>query len=180
MARVASPRAMRSTSRQFQSVLETFGQNGWHAEPIEGKDVLQCMFDAYHTRVHVLAQVFTQLNAIVIVGEHRIGISEDRYDMLFELIMRSNKSLTLGSFEFDVDRSTLVFKISNIFDREVFDKDAISTMVHAAVAEVDRLSPYVTILATTAQDLLPDLNIERLLLREDVIPPVPGQEEEEL
>lgn len=171
---------MRSTSRQFQSVLETFGQNGWHAEPIEGKDVLQCMFDAYHTRVHVLAQVFTQLNAIVIVGEHRIGISEDRYDMLFELIMRSNKSLTLGSFEFDVDRSTLVFKISNIFDREVFDKDAISTMVHAAVAEVDRLSPYVTILATTAQDLLPDLNIERLLLREDVIPPVPGQEEEEL
>lgn len=171
---------MRPTSRQFQSVLDVFGQNGWHAEPIEGRDVLQCLFDAYHTRVHILAQVFTQMNALVVVGEHKIEVGEDRHAQLFELLMRSNKSLTLGSFEYDIDRSTLVFKISNIFDREVFDKDAISSMVHAAVAEIDRITPYVTILATTAADLLPDLNIERLLLREDVIPPVPGQEEEEI
>jgi len=168
---------MRPPSRQFESVLNAFGDAGWHAEPIEGKEVLQCMFDAYHTRVHVLAQVFTQMNTLVIVGESRVEMNEDRYDLFFELLMRANKALTIGSFEFDFDRSTLGFKVSNMFDRELFDKDAISSMVHAAVAEIDRLVPYVNILATTAQDLLEDLSIPRLLLRQDVLPPVPGQDD---
>jgi hypothetical protein len=39
--------------------------------------------------------------------------------------------------------------------------------------------PYVAIVRSTAEDLLPDLDIKRLLMREDVIPPVPGDEEEE-
>ena len=169
---------MRPISRQFESVREAFGDQGWHAEQIEDREVLQCMFDAYHTRVHVLAQTFTQLNALVIVGESQIDMPDDRFDMLFELLMRASKALTIGSFEFDFDRSVLVFKVSNLFDRELFDKDAISSMVHAAVAEIDRITPYVNILGTTAQDLLPDLNITRLLLRQDVLPKFEGEEED--
>ena len=137
------------------------------------------MFDAYHTRVHVIAQVFTQMNVLVIVGESQIDMPEDRHDLFFELLMRANKALTIGSFEYDFERGTLVFKVSNIFDLELFDKDAISSMTHAAVAEIDRLTPFVNILATTATDLLDDLSIPRLLLRQDVLPPVPGSEDEE-
>lgn len=52
-------------------------------------------------------------------------------------------------------------------------------MVHCAIAELDRIVPYVALVRSSAVALLPDLDIKRLLMREDVIPPVPGDEEEE-
>ena len=73
----------------------------------------------------------------------------------------------------------LVFRVTNLFERERYDSDIISSMVHCAIAELDRIVPYVAIVRSTAEDLLPDLDIKRLLMREDVIPPVPGDEEEE-
>ena len=69
--------------------------------------------------------------------------------------------------------------MTNLFERERYDSDIISSMVHCAIAELDRIVPYVAIVRSTAEDLLPDLDIRRLLMREDVIPPVPGDEEEE-
>ena len=55
-------------------------------------------------------------------------------------------------------------------------------MVHCAFAELDRITPYAAIVRNTQADLLDDLDLQRLLQREDVIPPVPeyrGEEEEE-
>ena len=52
-------------------------------------------------------------------------------------------------------------------------------MVHCAIAELDRMIPYAAIVRNTAADLLTDLDLQRLLQREDVIPPVPGIDEEE-
>jgi hypothetical protein len=52
-------------------------------------------------------------------------------------------------------------------------------MVHCAIAELDRMVPYAAIVRDTPADLLGDLDLERLLMREDVIPPVPGDAEEE-
>ena len=48
-----------------------------------------------------------------------------------------------------------------------------------AIAELDRIIPYAGIVRNTPADLLPDLDLPRLLMREDVLPPVPGDEEEE-
>jgi hypothetical protein len=96
-----------------------------------------------------------------------------------ELLARANKPLTLGGFEYDIDRGMLVFRVTNLFERERYDSDIISSMVHCAIAELDRIVPYVAIVRSTAEDLLPDLDLKRLLMREDVIPPVPGDEEEE-
>ena len=98
---------------------------------------------------------------------------------VLELLARANKPLTLGGFEYDLDRGMLVFRVTNLFERERYDSDIISSMVHCAIAELDRIVPYVAIVRSTAEDLLPDLDIKRLLMREDVIPPVPGDEEEE-
>ena len=171
---------MRPHSRQILSVEEVFGKNGWHTELVEGRDVLRAGFEAHHTRVDLVAQAFTELNALSVVSESPMFIAELQMPAVLELLMRANKQLTLGSFEYDIDREMIVFRITNLFEREVFDADIVSSMVHCAIAELDRIVPYVSIVRGTAADLIEDLDLERLLQREDVLPPVPGGEEEEI
>jgi hypothetical protein len=170
---------MRPHSRQILSVEETFGQNGWHCELIEGREVLRAGFDAHHTRVDLIAQAYPQLNALTVVSESRMSLDSEHLPVMLELLARANKQLTLGGFEYDLDREFLVFRITNLFEREKYDSDIISSMVHCAIAELDRLTPYVAIVRDTPGDLLEDLDLQRLLMREDIIPPVPGDEEEE-
>jgi hypothetical protein len=170
---------MRPHSRQILTVEETFGSNGWHSELVEGRDVLRAGFEAHHTRVDLIAQAHPQLNALSIVGETPMEVSGDHLPVVLELLARANKQLTLGGFEYDLDRAVLVFRITNLFERERFDSDIVSSMVHCTIAELDRIVPYVAIARNTPADLLDDLDLQRLLLREDVIPPVPGDTEEE-
>jgi hypothetical protein len=170
---------MRPPSIQIQSVLDTFGRQGWQCELVEGRDVLRTGFEAHHTRIHLHAQAFPELNALSVVTETPMEIDEDRLGMLLELLARANKQLTLGSAEYDIDRSQLMFRLTNLFEREKYDPDIVSSMVHCAIAELDRLTPYAAIIRDTPADLLEDLSIERLLMREDLIPPVPGEEEDE-
>ena len=174
--------AMRPHSRQILTVEETFGQNGWHCELIEGRDVLRAGFDAHHTRVDLTAQAHPQLNALSVVTESPLSLDEAHVPLVLELLTRANKQLTLGGFEYDLDRGLLVFRITNLFERERYDADIVASMVHCAIAELDRITPYAAIVAGTAADLLSDLDLLRLLEREDVIPPVPedvGEQEEE-
>ena len=98
--------------------------------------------------------------------------------VVLELLARANKRITLGSLEYDLDRSQLMFRTTNLFERDKFDADIISSMVHAAIAEVDRITPYAAVIQQTPEDLLDDLSVERLLLREDLIPPTPDDEDE--
>lgn len=170
---------MRPHSRQILSVEEAFGTNGWHCELVEGREVLRAGFEAHHTRVDLIAQAYPQLNALTVVSEAPLALSGPHLAAVLELLARANKQLTLGGFELDLDRGMLVFRITNLFERERFDADIISSMVHCAIAELDRITPYAAIVRGTRADLLPDLDLGRLLMREDVIPPVPGDEEEE-
>ena len=170
---------MRPHSRQILSVEETFGQNSWHCELVEGRDVLRAGFDAHHTRVDMIVQAYPQLNALTVVSESKMPLDGEHLPVVLELLARANKQLTLGGFEYDMDREFLVFRITNLFEREKFDSDIISSMVHCAIAELDRLTPYAAIVRDTPGDLLEDLDLQRLLMREDIIPPVPGDEEEE-
>jgi hypothetical protein len=174
-----SIRAMRAHSRQILTVEETFGANGWHCELVEGRDVLRAGFEAHHTRVDLVAQAHPQINALSVVAESPMAFGPDQRVAVLELLAHANKQLTLGGFEYDLDRSMLVFRITNLFERERFDADIISSMVHCAIAEIDRIVPYAAIVRDTPADLLDDLDLRRLLLREDVIPPVPGEAEEE-
>lgn len=170
---------MRPHSRQILTVEECFGGNGWHCELVEGRDVLRAGFDAHHTRVALVAQAYPQLNALSVVTESPLTLDEDHLPAVLELLARANKQLTLGGFEYDLDREYLVFRITNLFERERFDGDIISSMVHCAIAELDRITPYASVVKSTAADLLADLDLGRLLMREDLIPPVPGDDEEE-
>ncbi|MBC7979200.1 MAG: YbjN domain-containing protein [Armatimonadetes bacterium] len=170
---------MRPHSRQILSVEEVFGKNGWHTELVEGREVLRACFEAHHTRVDLVVQAFPELNALSVVSESPMFIAEPQMPALLELLMRANKQLTLGGFEYDMDREMLVFRVTNLFEREKYDGDIVSSMVHCAIAELDRIVPYAGIVRGTPADVIGDLDLERLLQREDLIPPVPGEEEEE-
>ncbi len=170
---------MRPPSPQILSVEQAFGRQGWHCDLMEGRDVLRAGFEAHHTRINLIAQAYPQLNALSIVSETPLSLGEEHLPVVLELLARANKPLTLGAFEFDLDRQFLVFRVTNLFERERFDADIVTSMVHCAIAEMDRITPYVALVRDTPEDLLDDLDLVRLLQREDVIPPVPGQEEEE-
>jgi len=168
---------MRPPSIQLNSVADAFNEHGWQHEIIEGQEVITTAFEAHHTRVQLFAQVFTQLNSLTIVGETSFETDEIRQPLLLELLHRANKQMNLGGLEYDLDRQRVVFRITNIFEREKYDKDIVSTMVHCSIAEVDRIIPFCSIVQQTAEDLLDDLSLERLLLRQDLLPPVPGDDE---
>jgi hypothetical protein len=168
---------MRPTSIQIQSVMDAFGKQGWQFEQLEGKDVIRTVFEAYHTSVHLHAQAFIQINALSIVGEAPMSVEAEHEPLILELLARANKKLTLGSLEYDLDREQLMFRITNLFERDKFDADIISSMVHAAIAEVDRITPYAAVIQQTPESLLDDLSVERLLLRDDLIPPVPEDDD---
>lgn len=171
---------MRMHSRQILSVEEVFGENGWHGELVEGRDVLRAGFEAHHARVDLIVQAFPELNALSVLGEVPRSSSPEHTPYLLELLNRANKPLTLGGFEYDLQRSILVFRVTNLFEREKYDKDIVASMVHCAIAETDRITPYAAMVCTTAADLLLDLDLQKLLEREDVLPPLPdGGEEEE-
>jgi hypothetical protein len=171
---------MRPHSRQILSVEEAFGRNGWHCDLMDGRDVLRAGFKAHHTRLDLIAQAYPQLNALSIVTELPVALDEERLPIVLELLARANKPLTLGGFEYDLDREMLVFRITNLFERERFDPDIISSMVHCAIAELDRITPYVATVRATPAGRLDDLDLQDLLEREDLLPPLPdGGEEEE-
>ena len=168
---------MRPPSRQILSVEEAFGQQGWHCEAVEGKDVLRAVFTAHHTRIEIV-QAYPPMNALAVMGEMPLPLDEEHQPYLLELLARANKTLNLGGFEYDLDRQRLVFRITNLFDKERYDADIVSSMVHCTVAEMDRIAPYATTVIRTPEDLLDDLDLKRLLQREDFIPPVPGDEDD--
>lgn len=169
---------MKPPSLQIISVQTAFGQNGWHCDLVEGRDVVRASFSAHHTRIQIHAQSYTPINALAVVGETPMRITKHHLAPMLELLSRANHQLNLGAFEFDIDRHMLAFRITNIFERERYDADIITSMVHCAIAELDRITPYAAIIQRTAESSLARLDVRRLLEREDLIPPVPGDDDD--
>jgi len=166
---------MRPPSIQIQSVEHAFGSRGWHCELLAGRNVVRAVFEAHHTRVDLHAQAFPELNALAVVAEAPLEPDDERRPILLELLARANKQLTLGGFEFDLDRQWLVFRITNLFEREKFDPDIIASMVHCAVAELDRLVPAATLIARCPDEDLDDLDPAALLERDELWPQLPDE-----
>ena len=170
---------MRPPSQQLLSVEEAFGRNGWHCELVEGREVIRAGFEAHHTRIDMVAQAYPPLNALSVVAESPLRLDPEHLPLVLELLARANKQLTLGGFEYDLDRERLVFRVTNLFEREKYDGDIISSMVHCAIAELDRITPYAAIVRDTPAEDLDELDLVELLQREDLLPAVPGNDEEE-
>ena len=116
------------------------------------------------------------LNAVSIVGTLGHKVPDSRSGLTGELLMRTNKELTIGNFELDHDTGTVLFRTTNIFPVEKVDGNIIASLVHTTLAEVDRLTPFLTLLLRMDQRELAGLNLKTFLMREDLLPPVPDEE----
>jgi hypothetical protein len=139
---------------------------------VDGREVVEAVFEAHHTRVRVHAQVFADIRAVSVVGYATADVPAARVGLVAEALMRLNQQLTLGNFEMDVDGGRVFFRMTNLFSSEAGDATILASMVHAAVAEIDRLTPFLTLLLRMDTAELSRLNLRLFLQREDLLPPV--------
>jgi hypothetical protein len=165
-----------SDSPLFTAVQQTFRRMGWQSRRVDSREILEADFEAYHTRIRIHAQVFAPLNAVSIVGTMAHHIPDSRSGLVGEMLMRTNKELTIGNFELDHDSGTVLFRATNIFPPEHADGNIVASLVHSTLAEIDRLTPFLTLLLRMDPAELARLNLKMFLLREDLLPPVPEEE----
>ncbi|HWB02928.1 MAG TPA: YbjN domain-containing protein [Verrucomicrobiales bacterium] len=172
---VTTPRPA-ADSALFSAVRETFSRMGWGFRRVENREVLEADFEVYHTRTRIHAQVFAPLHAVSIVGTLGHKVPDSRSGVVSEMLMRTNKELTIGNFELDHDSGTVIFRATNIFSPDRVDGNIIASLVHSTLAEVDRLTPFLTLVLRMNADELGALNLKTFLMREDLLPPVPDED----
>lgn len=157
-------------------VSQTFEANGWAFATVEGADVIEAGFEAHHGRVRLHVQAFPPLNAVSVVSQSTVRAENpDHRVKIAELLMRVNHELTVGAFELDWDTGETIFRATNLFTRGKFDSAILTGLVESAIVEMDRLTPVLNIINQTDRAQLPALDLQQLLAREDLIPPV-GEE----
>ena len=161
-------------SALFTAVAQTFQHMGWESRRVENREIIEADFEVYHTRTRIHVQVFAQLQAISVVGTLGHRVPDSRSGLVGEALMRTNKDLTIGNFELDFDTGTVLFRASNIFPPGGAEPRIIASLVHTTLAEVDRFTPFLTLLLRMSTGELASLNLKMFLMREDLLPPVPG------
>ena len=162
-----------SPSPLFAVVEETFARMKWAGHRVPGREVQEADFDAYHTRLRVHVQAFAEVNAICVGTTLGHRIPDSRTGLVSEMLMRTNLELTIGAFELDFDAGQVLFRATNIFSPGGADPQIIASLVHSAIAECDRLTPFLTLLLRMSAGELGRMNLKLFLQREDLLPPVP-------
>jgi hypothetical protein len=153
-----------------------FKKAGWQCQRVDKREVVEAKFDAHHTRVHIHAEAVPQLNAVVVVATSGATVPESRAGLINEMAMRTNRTLTIGGFELDYESNRLLYRATNIFPESHVSQSIIASLVHSAVVEMDRITPFLSILLNMPPDELAKLNLQHFLQREDLLPPVPEAE----
>lgn len=162
-----------SNSPLFKTVEDTFKRMGWAGHRVEGREVLEADFEAHHTRLRIHVQAFAEVNAVCVGATLGHAVPGSRAGLISEMLMRTNLELTVGAFELDYDAGRVIFRATNIFPPQGADARIIASLVHSAVAESDRLTPFLTLLLRMEAEELGRLNLKLFLQREDLLPPVP-------
>lgn len=164
----------------FELITEAFALRGWNYEVVKPQEVIESHFDAYHTRVRLHVQAFDEIGAVSVVGYASVQVPAARCGLIAEALMRYNQTLTLGNIEMDYDSGRVFFRITNIFASDEGGPAIIGSMVHSTIAEIDRLTPLLTILLRQTPEELRTLNLKLFLQREDLLPPVSDTPESSL
>jgi len=154
------------------SVLTAFREAGWAHEVVKGMEVIEVMFEAYHGKVPVHVQSFGEAHILAVVANSTTVVPTTHRTRAAELIMRTNKELNLGNFEMDWDGGQVMFRLSNVFPKHRYDSQIIQSLVHNAIAEMDRLTPFLGELCRTPKSLLALFEVKVLLARTDLLPPL--------
>jgi hypothetical protein len=163
------------TEPLMAAVKQAFASRSWHCDEVAGRLVVESSFEAHHTRVRVHVQAFPEINAVSVVGYATAAVPAARCGLIAEALMRLNQSLTLGNFEMDFDSGRVVFRATNVFPDPAQAPATVAALVHTAVAEIDRLTPFLALLLRMPPAELATLNLRLFLQREDLLPPVPSE-----
>ncbi|MGK0187336.1 MAG: hypothetical protein ACI9R3_003123 [Verrucomicrobiales bacterium] len=164
-------------SELLTALEDTFRQAGWQFRSVENREVIEADFEAHHTRVRVHAQAFAEIGAVSIGAHLSNKVLASRVGIVAEILMRTNEELTLGNFELLWDTGAILFRATNVFGRNELDPQIVASLVHSAVAEVDRLTPFIALVLSMSQEELAVLNVKTFLMREDLLPPVPDPDD---
>lgn len=165
-------------SALFLAIGETFTRMGWVSRRVAGREVLEADFELHHTKARVHAQAFPELNALSVVTQSGHRVPDSRSGLISEMLMRTNKDLTIGNFELDYDDGTVMFRATNIFPPGGAHGQIIASLVHCALAELDRITPFLTLVLRMGNEELAGLNLKTFLMREDLLPPMPEESQD--
>lgn len=160
----------------FAATLQAFQERGWHYREVSGREVIEADFEAHHTKVPLHVQVFGEARMATVVSRASFPFQPSHRHRVAELLMRVNQQLTLGNFEMDWDGGSVFFRATNLFPPDQYHSGIVAALVHAAIAEMDRLTPYLGELCRAPARSLALFDIPALLAREDLLPPAPDDE----
>lgn len=157
----------------LDQVKAAFAAAGWECTLVEGRDVVTAAFEAHHAKVSLYAQTFEEMGAVSVVSEASLLAMPGALGKVGEMLMRVNQQLTVGNFEMDWDRGMIYFRVTNIFgEAAAATAELLASLVRAAVVEMDRITPYLAVIARTAEEEIEALDVPALLAREDLLPDV--------
>jgi hypothetical protein len=157
----------------FTAIQAAFTRMAWQSRRVEDREIIEADFELHHTKVRVHVQAFAPLNALSVVATASHQVPDSRMGIIAELLMRTNLELTIGSFEMNYDDGRVHFRATNVFPPNRVDERIIASLVHSALAETDRLTPFITLVLRMHPEELGKLNLKLFLQREDLLPPVP-------
>ena len=159
----------------YAATLQAFRDRDWHFREVADREVVEADFEAHHTKVPLHVQVFGEARMASVVARTSFPFPLTHRSRVAELLMRTNQQLTLGNFEMDWDQGTVFFRVTNVFPPEPPNGEILAALVHTAIAEMDRLTPYLGELCRTPARSLALFDVTALLAREDLLPPVPEE-----
>jgi hypothetical protein len=162
-------------SALFDATLAAFKTQGWHHRQVSGMEVIESDFEAHHTKVPLHVQVYGEPGIASVVANASLAVPTTHRLAAAELLMRTNKELNVGNFEMDWDSGDVMFRATNIFPEGHYDERILAGLVHAAVAEVDRLTPFLGEICRTPKGELLLLKVPDLMKRQDLLPPAPEE-----
>jgi hypothetical protein len=158
-------------SALFAATLSAFNSQGWVYREVTGMEVIEADFEAHHTKVPLHVQIYGEPNIACVVARASTLVPKTHRTQIAELIMRTNKELNIGNFELDWDEGVVMFRVTNIFPQDNHDTRILASLVHASIAEVDRLTPFLAEICRTPKGELILLSVPDLLKRQDLLPP---------
>lgn len=155
------------------AVLEAFRLQGWSWREVPGQEVVESAFEAHHGKVALHAQSYGQAGLLSIVARCSVHVPGSHLALVAQLLMRANESLNLGGLELIWGRGEVLFRVGQLFAETGAHHRIIAALVHAAVAEIDRITPFVGELCRQPAVCMGPREIVALLAREDLLPTSP-------
>jgi len=153
------------------AALKAFKAQGWSHTEVSGMEVVEMAFEAHHAKIPVHAQSYGDAGIISVVAQAAMPVPRTHRLPAAEMLMRVNKELNVGNFELDWDEGRVMFRVKNTSPTGHYDENILAGLVHLAIAEMDRLTPFLGEICRVSKSELPLLRVPDLLRRSDLLPP---------